>query len=124
MPQGQTQTTMIRPALLSASMLAIFLLGCAWGIAITWAASGGYARAELLAETDWLAQHLNDPDLRVVDMRSESAYRKGYLPGAVHLDWKTLKDPENELYVIPPREICRADEPTGDRQRHDHCRLR
>ncbi|HEX2278721.1 MAG TPA: rhodanese-like domain-containing protein, partial [Candidatus Tectomicrobia bacterium] len=97
---------MKRTTLLSASMLVIFLLGCSWGIALTWAASGGYARAELLAETDWLAQHLHDSDLRIVDMRSESAYRKGHLPGAVYLDWKALKDPDNELYVIPPEKFA------------------
>jgi thiosulfate/3-mercaptopyruvate sulfurtransferase len=104
MLQGKMRT--MRPALLSASMLMIFLLGCSWGNTVTWAASGGYARAELLAETAWLAQHLNDTDLRIVDMRSEGAYRKGHLPGAVHLDWKALKDPDNELYVIPPEKFA------------------
>jgi thiosulfate/3-mercaptopyruvate sulfurtransferase len=100
------RTTMKRPGLWSASLLAIFLLGYSWGIALTWAAPGGYARPDLLAETGWLAQHLNDPDLRIVDMRSEPAYRKGHLPGAVHLDWKALKDPDNELYVIPPEKFA------------------
>jgi thiosulfate/3-mercaptopyruvate sulfurtransferase len=104
--RGKMRTAMNKPALLSASMLMIFLLGCSWGVARTWAASGGYARAELLAETDWLAQHLSDHGLRIVDMRSESAYRKGHLPGAVHLDWKALKDPDNELYVIPPEKFA------------------
>ena len=33
--------------------------------------------------TDWLAQHLNDPDLRIVDMRSEEAYRKAHIPGVL-----------------------------------------
>jgi thiosulfate/3-mercaptopyruvate sulfurtransferase len=106
MLQGQMRTTVKRPALLSASMLIIFLLGCSWGIAITSAASGGYVRAELLAETAWLAQHLNDPDLRLVDMRSAAAYRKGHIPGAVHLSWEALKDPDNELYVIPPEKLA------------------
>jgi thiosulfate/3-mercaptopyruvate sulfurtransferase len=106
MLQGTIRTAMKRPGFLSAGMLVIFLLGCSWGIATTWAASGGYARPELLAETDWLARHLNDPDLRVVDMRSASAYRKGHLPGAVHLDWEALKDPDNDLYVIPPEKFA------------------
>ena len=106
MLQGKMRAAMKRPGFLSAGMLVIFLLGCSWGIATTWAASGGYARAELLADTDWLAQHLNDPDLRVVDMRSEAAYRKGHPPGAVHLDWEALKDPDNKLYVIPPEQFA------------------
>jgi thiosulfate/3-mercaptopyruvate sulfurtransferase len=74
--------------------------------AVAWAAPGGYARPELLAETDWLAQHLTAPDIRIVDMRSEEAYRKGHLPGAVNLDWKALKDPDNEVYVIAPEKLA------------------
>ena len=27
----------------------------------------GYARPDLLTETDWLEQHLDDPDIRIVD---------------------------------------------------------
>ncbi len=46
-----------------------------------------------LIETDWLAAHLAEPDLRVVDARwrgdgsSRELYRAGHIPGAVHLDW-------------------------------------
>lgn len=46
-----------------------------------------------LVETDWLAAHLTEPDLRVVDARwrgdgsSRKLYRAGHIPGAVHLDW-------------------------------------
>jgi thiosulfate/3-mercaptopyruvate sulfurtransferase len=47
-----------------------------------------------LVSTDWLAQHLHDPDLRVVDVRwyldptrrGAEAYRQGHIPGAVFLD--------------------------------------
>jgi 3-mercaptopyruvate sulfurtransferase SseA len=67
---------------------------------------GGYARPELLAETDRLAQHLNDPGIRIVDMRSEGAYQKGHILGAVHLGWKARKDADNELYVIPAEKLA------------------
>jgi thiosulfate/3-mercaptopyruvate sulfurtransferase len=46
-----------------------------------------------LVETEWLAEHLDDPDLRIVDARwrgdgsSDKLYRAGHIPGAVHLDW-------------------------------------
>lgn len=65
-------------------------------------ASEGYAHPELLAETDWLAQHLEDPALRIVDMRPRDQYQAGHIPGAVHLDGARLKDDANRLYVIPP----------------------
>jgi thiosulfate/3-mercaptopyruvate sulfurtransferase len=74
--------------------------------AIAWAAAAAYARPDLLAETDWLAQHLHDSTIRIVDMRSEAAYRKGHIPGAVYLGWQSLKDAHNELYVIPPEKFA------------------
>jgi len=46
-----------------------------------------------LVETGWLAEHLNDPNLRIVDARwrgdgsSCRRYRSGHIPGAVHIDW-------------------------------------
>jgi thiosulfate/3-mercaptopyruvate sulfurtransferase len=47
-----------------------------------------------LIEPTWLAAHLYDEDVRVVDARwrgdgtSRELYRQGHLPGAVHLDWQ------------------------------------
>jgi thiosulfate/3-mercaptopyruvate sulfurtransferase len=57
---------------------------------------GFYASADLgpIVSTDWLADHLRDPDLRVVDVRwyldparrGRDAYAAGHIPGAVFLD--------------------------------------
>ena len=42
--------------------------------------------AQLLVESAWLEAHLNDANLRIVDMVSErKAYRRGHIPGAVYL---------------------------------------
>ncbi len=87
-------------------MVCISIIGMSVGPAVAWAAAGEYTRPALLAETEWLGQHLNDPAIRVVDMRSEAAYRKGHIPGAVHLGWQALKDADNELYVIPPEKLA------------------
>ena len=64
------------------------------------AASAGYARPELLAETVWLEQRLNDASLALVDLRERSQYESGHLPGATWYDPNRLKDPDNPLYVI------------------------
>lgn len=46
-----------------------------------------------LVETEWLAEHLTDSNLRIVDMRwrgdgsGQQVYRAGHIPGAIHLDW-------------------------------------
>ncbi len=50
----------------------------------------GYPHPELLAETDWLADHLSDPGVRVVDARLDEEYARGHIPGAVHLDGYTF----------------------------------
>ena len=59
-------------------------------------------RRRLLAETDWLADHLADPSIRIVDIRgiikpvdaphphyfgNRSAYLESHIPGAVFVDW-------------------------------------
>jgi len=45
----------------------------------------GYAHPELIAETDWLAGHLNDPKLRVIDARQPEEYAANHIPWAVNL---------------------------------------
>ena len=74
--------------------------------------ANGYANPELLAETAWLEQHLNDPDLRVVDLRSQEAYTAGHIPGAVWLDGKSLDDPETG-YVPKPQSFADLMESLG-----------
>jgi thiosulfate/3-mercaptopyruvate sulfurtransferase len=44
-----------------------------------------YARPELLVEPDWLAEHADDPDVRIIDCATLEAYRRAHIPGAVHL---------------------------------------
>ena len=63
-------------------------------------------RTRFLVETNWLAEHLHDPNLRVVDMRgyvrsvnvrpglqeasytgAPEEYAQGHIPGAVYIDW-------------------------------------
>ena len=90
----------------SGGMVIVGMIGVSVAATDAWGAAGGYARPELLAETAWLAQHLNDPSIRIVDMRSEGAFQKGHIPGAVNLGWKALKDTDNELYVIPPEKLA------------------
>ncbi len=48
-------------------------------------ADRGYAFPSLLVETDWLADHLNDEKVRLIDTRSAQLYEAGHIPGAVNL---------------------------------------
>ena len=44
----------------------------------------GYANPEVLVDTAWLAGHLDDPDVRIVDVHIENeTYERGHIPGAV-----------------------------------------
>jgi len=50
----------------------------------------GYAHPEALVETDWLAEHATDPNVRVFEVDVDtSAYEQGHVAGAIGLNWKT-----------------------------------
>jgi thiosulfate/3-mercaptopyruvate sulfurtransferase len=44
-----------------------------------------YPHSELLVSADWLAQHLHDPNIKIIDARSAKDYSEGHIPGAVLL---------------------------------------
>ena len=54
-----------------------------------------YARPEYLVETDWVAEHLNDPNIRIIESDEDPLlYAMGHIPGAVQVDWfSTLQHP-------------------------------
>ncbi len=66
--------------------------------------SEGYARPELLAETEWLAEHLDDPGVRVVDADYPEAYTRAHIPGAVGLPDANiyLKTARGETFLMGP----------------------
>ncbi len=62
-----------------------------------------YPRPEMLAETGWLAEHLDDPSVRIVDCDDPAAYWRLHIPGAVGLQaHHYLKDPRDPVHVMPP----------------------
>lgn len=49
-----------------------------------------YKHPEVLVFTEWAAQHLNDPNVRLVEVDVDtSAYDQGHIPGAVGWNWQT-----------------------------------
>jgi thiosulfate/3-mercaptopyruvate sulfurtransferase len=60
--------------------------------------------AEMSVDTEWLAGHLGDPGIVVVDMRwrddgsARALYEEGHIPGARFIDWSSdLVDRDNEV---------------------------
>ena len=61
----------------------------------------GYTRPDVLVTTSWLAEHLNDPSLRIIESDEDVLlYDTGHIPGAQKVDWHTdLNDPLVRDYV-------------------------
>jgi len=70
-----------------------------------------FARPDALVSTDWLAEHLADPDLRILDctwyhassnIDGRTQYRGRHLPGAVHFDIDHFADRSSPLpHMLP-----------------------
>jgi thiosulfate/3-mercaptopyruvate sulfurtransferase len=60
-------------------------------------------RDDVLVTTDWLAEHLNDSDIRIVEVDEDTgAYGRGHIPGAVAVNWNTdLQDPLRRDFIDP-----------------------
>ena len=53
-----------------------------------------YAHPEVLVETDWVAEHLNDANVRLIEADEDVLlYEQGHIQGTVKLDW--LVDVQN-----------------------------
>src|SRR5690348_6435650 len=55
----------------------------------------GYVHPEVLVDADWVAAHLHDPSVRLIEVDVDTtAYEQGHIPGAVGFNWqKELQDP-------------------------------
>jgi thiosulfate/3-mercaptopyruvate sulfurtransferase len=61
----------------------------------------GYANADVLVSTEWVAEHLDDPAVRLVESNEDILlYDTGHIPGAVKIDWHIdLNDPLVRDYI-------------------------
>ncbi len=61
----------------------------------------GYAQPEVLVDTQWVADHVDDPQIRIVESNEDQlVYPSGHVPGAVEIDWtRDLNDPVQRDYV-------------------------
>ncbi len=64
-------------------------------------AKRGYVHPEVLVSTDWVAEHLQDPSVRLIESNEDPlVYRSGHIAGAVEVDWtRDLNDPLRRDYL-------------------------
>jgi thiosulfate/3-mercaptopyruvate sulfurtransferase len=75
-------------------------------------ANKGYARPDMLRDPAWIAAHLNDPGICIVDCESTAAYERAHIPGARSLaaaitvptkrESYLLKDPSDGVFIMKP----------------------
>jgi len=68
-----------------------------------------YVNADSLVSADWVADHLDDPNVRIVDSSyhlaatgrdGKAEYLEAHIPGALHFDIDAVCDPSP--YPLPP----------------------
>ena len=61
----------------------------------------GYAHPDVLVDTEWVAQHISDSNVRIVEADEDPLlYEVGHIPNAVKLDWHTdVQDPIRRDFV-------------------------
>lgn len=60
-----------------------------------------YAHPEVLVDTEWVAAHLEDPNVRLIESNEDVLlYDQGHIPGAIKIDWiDDLNDPIMRDYL-------------------------
>ena len=62
----------------------------------------------LLVTPDWLAAHLDQPELRLVDVRSADAYAEGHVPHAAYLELSAVSTTVDNVagMLLPPADFA------------------
>jgi len=68
-------------------------------------AQAGYARPEVLVDTQWVADHVSDPKVKIVEVDVDTtAYDTGHIKGAIGFDWR------KDLQARPVRDLLSKQE--------------
>ena len=73
--------------------------------------SANYAQPDALVSTGWVAEHLNDPKVKLVEVDVDThSYDKGHIKNAIGWNWQTQLQDKVTRNVVDPRsfaELCR-----------------
>jgi thiosulfate/3-mercaptopyruvate sulfurtransferase len=74
----------------------------------------GYVHPEVLVTTDWVAQHVNDPNVRIVEVDEDVLlYDTGHVPNAVKLDWQMQLNTQPQRDFISGQDFARVMDSVG-----------
>ncbi len=71
-------------------------------------------RDDVLVTTDWLAQHLDDASIRIVEVDEDTdAYGRGHISGAVAVNWNTDLQDALRRDFIDPQQFAKLQDSLG-----------
>ncbi len=69
-------------------------------------ATNGYTHPEVLVSTDWVGQHLKDPNLRLIEVDVDTTqYEQGHIPGAIGWNWQTQLQDQLRRDIISKEQL-------------------
>ena len=93
------RTTLFRSLMLVATFTS-FSLPIAPSAALA-VENGGYVNPQLLVSTEWLAQHMNDPGVKILDRQDidppDDIYSKGHIPGSIRMPTSAIKGMKGDI---------------------------
>ena len=73
-----------------------------------------YAHPESLVSTDWVAEHLNEPKVRIVEVDVDTtSYDKGHIRNAMGWNWQTDLNDRVRRDIIDPRSFAELNRNAG-----------
>jgi thiosulfate/3-mercaptopyruvate sulfurtransferase len=70
--------------------------------------AGACARPDMIVTTEWLAQHMGDPGIRIVEVSAmeDDTYPEGHIPGSVFWPWKESLWDQHMREFVRPRDFA------------------
>lgn len=82
---------------------ALLFLGVCWSLNVAGqereARRAAWPNSRLIATPEWLAEHLEDGDLVIVDVRTDKYFNGELIPGAIRLPWRAFRHNNAALHV-------------------------
>jgi thiosulfate/3-mercaptopyruvate sulfurtransferase len=76
--------------------------------------SDAYANPEMLVSTGWVAEHINDPKVKIVEVDVDTtAYDKGHIRNAIGWNWQTDLNDRVRRDIVDPRTFAELNSRAG-----------